>query len=116
MDASNENNTNKEKRRIVSEYTDSFGSNTTKVDKWTWLTDEKINNLKHWIDKLSAVDQEEFVNGVFLDLPKPWEAIQSASHVLKHHGKICSFSPCIEQVQKNISCVGQEWICRHQNV
>ncbi|KAL4439439.1 hypothetical protein ABPG77_008768 [Micractinium sp. CCAP 211/92] len=39
-------------------------------------------------------------DGLFLDLPKPYKVVPSAARCVRPDGMFCSFSPCIEQVQR----------------
>lgn len=69
-------------------------------------------------------------DAVFLDLPQPETAIAHAAAVLRVKGKLCSFSPCIEQISatvealakhgfgllKTVECVERNYYRRLSNV
>ncbi len=58
---------------------------------------------------LHRVGQAHSIDAVFLDLPKPWLCISPhVNAVLKvNGGRFCSFSPCIEQIQKTADVLRQ---------
>eukprot|EP00894_Picocystis_sp_ML_P005490 jgi/Pico_ML_1/56007/g1608.t1 len=51
------------------------------------------------------VQEESRADAVFLDVPGPWETIPSLAKGLKEDATLCSFSPCIEQVQKTCAAM-----------
>ncbi|CAH2239463.1 jg21471 [Pararge aegeria aegeria] len=54
-------------------------------------------------------DLKEKADAVFLDLPKPWTGVPHAVAAIKNDGgRFCSFSPCIEQVQRTCLTLEQQ--------
>lgn len=46
------------------------------------------------------LENAKIADAVFLDLPGPHKCVESSAKCLKEDGVLCSFSPCVEQVQR----------------
>jgi tRNA (adenine57-N1/adenine58-N1)-methyltransferase len=64
------------------------------------LSDFVVSEHRDVVEGGFAHAELEAADAIFLDLPSPWLAAHHAAAVLKQEGRLCSFSPCIEQVQK----------------
>ncbi|XP_038130287.1 tRNA (adenine(58)-N(1))-methyltransferase catalytic subunit TRMT61A [Cyprinodon tularosa] len=74
---------------------------------------------EHRVDHLVTVRNQDVckdgfgvtgvADAVFLDIPSPWEAVGHAKAAMKKHGgRLCSFSPCIEQVQRTCEALTEQ--------
>ncbi|XP_039992930.1 tRNA (adenine(58)-N(1))-methyltransferase catalytic subunit TRMT61A [Xiphias gladius] len=74
---------------------------------------------EHRVDHLVTVRNQDVckegfgvtgvADAVFLDIPSPWEAVGHAKAAMKKHGgRVCSFSPCIEQVQRTCEALADK--------
>uniref|UniRef100_UPI0037E7C05B tRNA (adenine(58)-N(1))-methyltransferase catalytic subunit TRMT61A n=1 Tax=Semicossyphus pulcher TaxID=241346 RepID=UPI0037E7C05B len=74
---------------------------------------------EHKVDQLVTVRNQDVckdgfgvtgvADAVFLDIPSPWEAVRHAKTAMKRHGgRVCSFSPCIEQVQRTCEALADQ--------
>nr|XP_046269608.1 tRNA (adenine(58)-N(1))-methyltransferase catalytic subunit TRMT61A [Scatophagus argus]XP_046269609.1 tRNA (adenine(58)-N(1))-methyltransferase catalytic subunit TRMT61A [Scatophagus argus] len=74
---------------------------------------------EHRVDHLVTVRNQDVckdgfgvagvADAVFLDIPCPWEAVRHAKAAMKKQGgRVCSFSPCIEQVQRTCEALADE--------
>ena len=62
---------------------------------------DKNVTVRHRDVCAGGFELENVADAVFLDLPHPWEVVKHAKDALRTRGgRLCSFSPCIEQVQR----------------
>jgi tRNA (adenine57-N1/adenine58-N1)-methyltransferase len=69
------------------------------------VTDDGVVTLEERDVITAGFPENLLVDAVFLDLPSPWLAISNAHKILKENGRLCTFSPSIEQVSKNVKAL-----------
>lgn len=42
------------------------------------------------------------IDGAIFDLPQPWDAVRLAAPYIRPGGRLCTFSPCIEQIARTL--------------
>lgn len=78
---------------------DAVKENDLKNDK---QEDNKDEIEADYIKKLNdpEIPTIQKADAIFLDLPQPSLVINSVKQILKLNGRLCSFSPCIEQISR----------------
>ncbi|KAN0065638.1 tRNA (adenine-N(1)-)-methyltransferase catalytic subunit trm61 [Thecaphora frezii] len=68
---------------------------------------DRVATLTHRNVCKDGFGLSDAADAVFLDLPAPWEAVPFATTALRRKtlGRICCFSPCIEQVLKTVTAL-----------
>lgn len=73
-----------------------------------WVTVECRDVVANGFPERDPLITRNGIDAVFLDLPMPWgKVIESSRDLLKIGGHLCSFSPCLEQIQKTCASLYQ---------
>lgn len=62
--------------------------------------DKNVEIQERDVVGLGFPEELKNIDCVFLDLPSPWVVVPTLQRNLAHNSLFCSFSPCIEQVQR----------------
>ena len=65
-----------------------------------------LDNVHLSIGNIAEDSPVSDADAFFLDIPEPWTAIETAKKALKIGGYLCSYSPCITQVNQFVDAVG----------
>ncbi len=65
------------------------------------------------IGDIRSFDDNGKYDAIFLDIPDPWDAVQSCSRLLKKGGTLVSYSPNFNQVEKTVTSMEENNIFHH---
>lgn len=58
----------------------------------------------------------ETVDAAVFDLPQPWDAVRIVAPLIRPGGRLCTFSPCIEQVARTVGVLQECSFTQHEVV